>query len=116
MKRTLVGVLTGSGNLDNGRGLAHAQVFTHKHELESGRTSAVSQAIIGFGPGDIVNYSNVRYLTWSDVVENASKVLTFLDLAGHERYLKTTTFELCAHTPDFCMLVVGANMSVLRTS
>ena len=53
--------------------------LTHKHELESGRRSAVSQAIIGFGPGDIVNYSNVRNLTWSDVVENASTVLTFLD-------------------------------------
>lgn len=114
-KSTLVGVLTGSGALDNGRGLARAQVFTHKHELESGRTSAVSQAIIGFGPaGDCVNYSNVRNLTWSDVVEKASKVLTFLDLAGHERYLKTTTFGLCAHTPDYCMLVVGANMGVLR--
>lgn len=114
-KSTLVGVLTGSGALDNGRGLARSQIFTHKHELETGRTSAVSQAIIGFAPtGEIVNYTNVRNLTWSDVVEKASKVLTFFDLAGHERYLKTTVFGLTAHAPDFCMLVVGANMGVLR--
>lgn len=114
-KSTLVGVLTGSGALDNGRGLARSQIFTHKHELETGRTSAVSQAIIGFAPnGDVVNYSNVRNLTWSDVVEKASKVLTFFDLAGHERYLKTTVFGLTAHAPDYCMLVVGANMGVLR--
>lgn len=114
-KSTLVGVLTGTGALDNGRGLARSQIFTHKHELETGRTSAVAQAIIGFAPtGEIVNYTNVRNLTWSDVVEKASKVLTFFDLAGHERYLKTTVFGLTAHAPDFCMLVVGANMGVLR--
>lgn len=114
-KSTLIGVLTGSGALDNGRGLARSQIFTHKHELETGRTSAVSQAIIGFAPtGEIVNYTNVRNLSWSDVVEKASKVLTLFDLAGHERYLKTTVFGLTAHAPDFCMLVVGANMGVLR--
>lgn len=114
-KSTLVGVLTGSGGLDNGRGLARSQIFTHKHEMETGRTSAVSQAIIGFSAtGHIVNYTNTRSLTWSDVVEKASKVLTFFDLAGHERYLKTTVFGLTAHAPDYCMLVVGANMGVLR--
>lgn len=114
-KSTLVGVLTGTGALDNGRGLARSQIFTHKHELETGRTSAVSQAIIGFAPtGEIVNYTNVRNLTWSDVVAKASKVLTFFDLAGHERYLKTTVFGLTAHAPDYCMLVVGANMGVLK--
>ena len=114
-KSTLVGVLTGTGGLDNGRGLARSQIFTHKHEMETGRTSAVSQAIIGFASkGEIVNYTNVRSLTWSDVVEKSSKVITFFDLAGHERYLKTTVFGLTAHAPDYCMLVVGANMGVLR--
>ncbi|PXF42328.1 GTP-binding protein 1 [Gracilariopsis chorda] len=114
-KSTLVGVLTGTGALDNGRGLARSQIFTHKHEMETGRTSTVSQAIIGFdSTGSVVNYTDVRHLTWSDVVEKASKVLTFFDLAGHERYLKTTVFGLTAHAPDYCMLVVGANMGVLR--
>ncbi|KAI0567536.1 GTP-binding protein [Gracilaria domingensis] len=114
-KSTLVGVLTGTGALDNGRGLARSQIFTHKHEMETGRTSTVSQAIIGFdSTGAIVNYTDVRHLTWSDVVEKSSKVLTFFDLAGHERYLKTTVFGLTAHAPDYCMLVVGANMGVLR--
>lgn len=89
-KSTLVGVLTGSGNLDNGRGLARSQIFTHKHEIETGRTSAVSQAILGFSSrGSVVNYTNTRSLTWADVVERSTKVVTFYDLAGHERYLKT---------------------------
>lgn len=114
-KSTLVGVLTGSGGLDNGRGLARAQIFTHKHEMETGRTSAVSQAIIGYSAkGTVVNYTNTRSLTWADVVERATKVITFYDLAGHERYLKTTVFGLTAHAPDYCLVVVGANAGVLR--
>eukprot|EP00871_Galdieria_phlegrea_P002614 jgi/Galph1/3353/GphlegSOOS_G2044.1 len=114
-KSTLVGVLTGNGTLDNGRGLARSQIFTHKHEMETGRTSCVSQQIMGFNAmGEIVNYSSVRNLSWSDVLEKSSKVLTFFDLAGHERYLKTTVFGLTAHVPDYCMIVIGANMGVLR--
>ena len=45
-KSTIVGVLT-SGKLDNGRGLARSQVFRHRHELESGRTSSITQQIMG---------------------------------------------------------------------
>lgn len=114
-KSTLVGVLTGCGGLDNGRGLARSQIFTHQHEVDSGRTSAVSQQIMGFSPtGEVVNYTSIRNLSWSDVVEKSAKVVTFFDLAGHERYLKTTVFGLTAHSPDYCMLVIGANMGVLR--
>ncbi|KAA8499768.1 GTP-binding protein 1 [Porphyridium purpureum] len=117
-KSTLVGVLTGTGTLDNGRGLARAAVFSHRHELESGRTSAVSTQIMGFSAaGGVVNYTNsgsVRALNWSDVVEHSSKIVTFYDLAGHERYLKTTMFGLTACVPDYCMLVIAANNGVLR--
>mmetsp|Transcript_521 Transcript_521/g.1784 ORF Transcript_521/g.1784 Transcript_521/m.1784 type:complete len:553 (+) Transcript_521:333-1991(+) len=114
-KSTLVGVLTGCGNLDNGRGRARSQIFTHKHEIESGRTSCVSQQIMGFSSsGEVINYTSIRNLSWHDVVDKASKVVTFFDLAGHERYLKTTLFGLTAHAPDYCMLLVGANMGVLR--
>lgn len=105
-KSTLIGVLTGCGALDNGRGRARAQVFTHKHEMESGRTSSVSQQIMGFGAsGAVVNYTGVRSLTWADVVARAAKIVTFFDLAGHEKYLRTTVFGLTAHAPDYCMLV-----------
>mmetsp|Transcript_11213 Transcript_11213/g.22334 ORF Transcript_11213/g.22334 Transcript_11213/m.22334 type:complete len:376 (+) Transcript_11213:789-1916(+) len=83
--------------------------------METGRTSCVSQQIMGFSAsGDVVNYTSVRQMTWSDVLQRASKVVTFFDLAGHEKYLKTTVFGLTAHAPDYCMLVVGANMGVLR--
>ncbi len=51
-KSTLVAVLThGSGGrplLDNGRGSARMNVFRHKHEIESGHTSSVSQQTLGY--------------------------------------------------------------------
>ena len=51
-KSTLVAVLThGAGGaplLDNGRGSARMAVFRHKHEIESGRTSSISQQILGY--------------------------------------------------------------------
>jgi GTPase len=40
--------------------------------------------------------------------------VTFLDLCGHEKYLKTTMFGLVGLMPDFSMIVVGANMGVSR--
>jgi len=89
-KSTLIGVLT-RGQLDNGRGLARANVFVHKHELTTGRTSSLSHQIMGFdAKGDIVNHSVIQSPTWKDIVEKSSKVCTFIDLAGHEKYLKTT--------------------------
>ena len=33
-------------------------------------------------------------------------MITFIDLAGHEKYLKTTVFGMTGHAPDFGMLMV----------
>jgi len=111
-KSTLLGVLT-RGQLDNGRGLARANIFVHKHELESGRTSSISHEIVGFdSKGNVVNYAGVRPLTSDEICEASSKVINFIDLAGHEKYLKTTVFGLTGHVPDFAMLMIGSNMGV----
>ena len=45
-------------------------------------------------------------LDWTKICEKSSKVITFIDLAGHEKYLKTTVFGMTGHLPDFCMLMV----------
>lgn len=47
-------------------------------------------------------------LDWTKICEKSSKVITFIDLAGHEKYLKTTVFGMTGHQPDFCMLMVSA--------
>lgn len=114
-KSTLLGVLT-HGELDNGRGLARKKLFRHKHEIESGRTSSVGNDILGFdSKGRIVNHLDVHgsHLDWVKICEESSKVITFIDLAGHEKYLKTTIFGMTGHAPDFVMLIVGANAGVV---
>ncbi|XP_031779704.1 GTP-binding protein 1 [Nasonia vitripennis] len=112
-KSTLLGVLT-HGELDNGRGLARQKLFRHKHEAETGRTSSVGNDILGFDSvGNVVNKPEHGSLDWVKICEKSSKVITFIDLAGHERYLKTTVFGMTGHAPDFGMLMVGANAGIV---
>ncbi|XP_030565503.1 GTP-binding protein 1 [Drosophila novamexicana] len=112
-KSTLLGVLT-HGELDNGRGHARQRLFRHKHEIESGRTSSVGNDILGFdGVGNVVNKPDHGHLDWVKICEKSSKVITFIDLAGHERYLKTTVFGMTGHAPDFGMLMIGANAGII---
>ncbi|KAK4468086.1 hypothetical protein MN116_008257 [Schistosoma mekongi] len=112
-KSTLLGVLT-HGELDNGRGLARLRLLRHKHEAESGRTSSVAHDILGFSSvGHVVNKPVHGHLNWSEICEAAAKVITFIDLAGHERYLKTTIFGMTGHAPDYVMFMVGANAGVI---
>uniref|UniRef100_A0A0A9XRM5 GTP-binding protein 1 n=1 Tax=Lygus hesperus TaxID=30085 RepID=A0A0A9XRM5_LYGHE len=112
-KSTLLGVLT-HGELDNGRGHARQKLFRHKHEMESGRTSSVGNDILGFDSlGNVVNKPEHGSLDWVKICERSSKVITFIDLAGHERYLKTTVFGMTGHAPDFGMLMVGANAGIV---
>lgn len=47
------------------------------------------------------------------ICEQSAKVITFIDLAGHERYLKTTVFGMTGHVPDFGMLMIGANAGIV---
>ncbi|XP_067125333.1 GTP-binding protein 1 [Centruroides vittatus] len=114
-KSTLLGVLT-HGELDNGRGFARQKLFRHKHEMESGRTSSVGNDILGFDScGNVVNKADSHggQMDWVKICETSAKVITFIDLAGHERYLKTTIFGMTGHVPDFTMLMIGANAGVV---
>lgn len=114
-KSTLLGVLT-HGVLDDGRGTARTKLFRHKHEIESGRTSSVGNDILGFDAnGNIMNEPDTHgaQLDWARICQKSSKVITFIDLAGHEKYLKTTVFGMTGYAPDFCMLMVGSNMGIV---
>ena len=67
-KSTMLGVLV-KGNLDDGRGKARVNLFRHKHEIESGRTSSVGMEIMGFDTHGNVVASNVpgRKLSWEEI-------------------------------------------------
>ena len=111
-KSTTIGTLT-YGILDDGRGKARVNVFNHRHEIETGRTSSISSQILGYNSyGEVVNSKFLRQPTWSDIVNKSFKIITFYDLAGHEKYLKTTIYGLTSIYPDYCLIMVGANVGI----
>ncbi|KAA8901691.1 P-loop containing nucleoside triphosphate hydrolase protein [Sphaerosporella brunnea] len=116
-KSTLLGVLT-KGTLDDGRGRTRVNLFRHKHEIESGRTSSVGMEILGYDVDSniVVSGDPGRKLKWEEIGHRSAKVIGFTDLAGHERYLRTTVFGLLGTSPDYVMLMVAANNGLIGMS
>lgn len=120
-KSSLIGVLT-SGELDNGRGYARNKVLIHPHEIESGRTSNITfNPLIYQKDKDGIHLlstkeSRKELLKISDKkFENeGSKIISFIDLAGHERYLKTTVYGVTGLFPDYGIVVIGANTGITK--
>jgi GTPase len=75
----MLGVLV-KGGLDDGRGKARVNLFRHKHEVESGRTSSVGMEIMGFDTKGEVVASNVpgRKLSWEEIGQRSVCLLTSL--------------------------------------
>ncbi|GAA6028485.1 hypothetical protein JCM8097_007051 [Rhodosporidiobolus ruineniae] len=117
-KSSLLGVLT-RGQLDDGRGKARVSLFRHKHEIETGRTSSAGNEITGFAPnGEIIlpEEHQKQAAAWEAIAAKAVKIIAYSDLAGHERYLKTTLAGLTGTAPDFVLLIVGANAGLIGMS
>lgn len=66
--------------------------------------SAQSAKIVSFS-GKSVRRDSVSYI-----------YLHFVDLAGHERYLKTTLYGLTSGAPSCVILMVGANAGLIGMS
>jgi len=112
-KSTLLGVLS-QGDLDNGRGKARLNMFRHLHEIQTGRTSSISHEVLGFdASGKELNYNGS---TIEEICASASKLITFLDLAGHHKYIKTTIYGLTGYSPELVMLLVAANRGLAGTT
>lgn len=79
--------------LDDGKGSARQLVLYLPHEKETGRTSTVSKV----------------HMTTND-----GHYVSFVDLAGHEKYLRTTLHGLTAQNIDYAMIIVGSNMGVTK--
>ena len=90
-KSSLIGVLT-TKKLDDGRGSARLSILRTKHEKDSGRTSNIS-------------YNYIKY---------EDKDVTLIDLAGHEKYLKTTLYGISGLFIDYGVVIIGANMGVSK--
>jgi GTPase len=124
-KSSLVGVLT-TGELDDGRGKARKSVFHHNHELETGRTSSISQNVIKYQINDnkihLINTKVNRKIEPRVIIPNGlddmnadyDKVVSLIDLAGHEKYLKTTVHGITGMFPDRGIVVIGANTGITK--
>lgn len=112
-KSSLLGVLT-QGNFDNGRGSARLNMFRHMHEIQTGQTSSVSQEIMGFDEkGMVINYGYNNMITAEEICKISNKIITFMDLAGHRKYLRTTVKSLTGYSPHRAMLVVGSGSKLI---
>ncbi|HIE23353.1 MAG TPA: elongation factor 1-alpha [Candidatus Korarchaeota archaeon] len=113
-KSTLKGVLV-YGTLDDGDGKAMSLVAKYLHELKFRRSSSVSVHVLGFNEmGESINDS-LRTYDEAKIYLEGSKIVTLIDLAGHERYLKTTMRGVLGHLPDYTCMVVGANAGPIGT-
>lgn len=111
-KSTCIGVLK-TGTLDNGRGSARTATMVHAHEISTGRTSTTSSHVVGFKPdGTISNYDGVRANSLDQVTKNSVRLLSLIDLAGHEKYLRSMIYGVSSSLLDYCLVLVNSRSGV----
>ena len=89
-KSTTISVIA-NNILDDGKGGARSKILKHHHEKESGRTSSITQ----------------HYINTQD------KIIGFIDLAGHEKYLKTTVSGLNGFFIDYALVTIGLDRGLV---
>ncbi|KAF2444055.1 hypothetical protein P171DRAFT_432139 [Karstenula rhodostoma CBS 690.94] len=122
-KSSLLGTLS-TGTLDNGRGKSRLSLLKHRHEIESGITSSITQELIGYGDlldpdgnrslSQIINYGCTDISSWTDIHASAESLsagkLVFLtDSAGHPRFRRTTVRGLVGWDPHYTLLCIPAD-------
>ena len=118
-KSSLIGVLT-SGKLDDGRGKSRSRILKHKHELDTGRTSNITlnPLIYQYKNNKIILMNSEKNKNLLEIDINSkncdSKIISLIDLAGHEKYLKTTVYGVTGMFPDYGIVVIGANTGITK--
>mmetsp|Transcript_24830 Transcript_24830/g.37103 ORF Transcript_24830/g.37103 Transcript_24830/m.37103 type:complete len:479 (-) Transcript_24830:72-1508(-) len=117
-KSTLIGTLK-SGILDNGRGQSRLLITKHKHEIDTGRTSTMTTHLIGYDEdGSVIQTltnpnlaatARVQLKSDADIAAEADNLVSLVDLAGHEKYLKTTIHGISSGMIDYALVLVNAN-------
>ncbi|KAL7564794.1 hypothetical protein ACA910_021056 [Epithemia clementina (nom. ined.)] len=113
-KSTLIGTLR-QGHLDDGNGINRKYVTKFYHELESGRTSTVTSHLLAFDSAgeSIVPPRNFGRYTEAYLAQKAQKcTVSLMDVAGHEKYLKTTIAGLSRGMADYALVLVNASQGV----
>ncbi|KAL7448821.1 hypothetical protein ACHAWC_000954, partial [Mediolabrus comicus] len=111
-KSTLIGTLTTSF-LDDGRGSSRTAIMKHRHEIESGRTSTSSSHLLGFRHSGepIAGRDKIRankMKSEDEIARESYRIVTLMDLAGHEKYLKTTIHGVSSGFADYALILVNS--------
>mmetsp|Transcript_13871 Transcript_13871/g.16848 ORF Transcript_13871/g.16848 Transcript_13871/m.16848 type:complete len:729 (+) Transcript_13871:221-2407(+) len=111
-KSTLIGTLTTSC-LDDGRGRSRTAIMKHRHEIESGRTSTATTHLMGFrNTGEPISGKDSirtnKRKSEDEIARESYRIVTLMDLAGHEKYLKTTIHGVSSGMADYSMILVNS--------
>lgn len=105
-KTTLIASLI-SGEKDDGRGKLLPYVSRYPHEIKFGRTSSVARVLLGFSAdGTIVNHI-LPCDDEAEIARHSFKVIRFIDIGGHERYLRTAARGFMSSLADYAMYVIS---------
>jgi len=111
-KSSLIGTLVTS-SLDDGRGKSRTSIMKHRHEIESGRTSTATTHLLGFrsdgeaiGGKDQVRANKPK--SEDEIARESHRIVTLMDLAGHEKYLKTTIHGVSSGFADYALILVNS--------
>ncbi|MFC5278329.1 GTPBP1 family GTP-binding protein [Halorubrum rubrum] len=110
-KSTLVGTLV-TGRADDGQGGTRGFLDVQPHEVERGLSADLSYAVYGFvdDADDAVRMDNPhRKSDRARIVEEADRLVSFVDTVGHEPWLHTTIRGLVGQKLDYGLLVVAAD-------
>ena len=115
-KSTLVGSLV-TGQADDGEGGTRGYLDIQPHEIERGLSADLSYGVYGFDEEGVVRMENPhRKGDRARVVEEAERLVSFVDTVGHEPWLRTTIRGLVGQKLDYGLLTVAADDGPTRTS
>jgi elongation factor 1-alpha len=115
-KSTLVGSLV-TGQLDDGEGGTRGYLDVQPHEVERGLSADLSYAVYGFdGEGPLRMDNPHRKTDRAGIVEEADRLVSFVDTVGHEPWLRTTIRGLVGQKLDYGLLTVAADDGPTKTT
>jgi len=115
-KSTLVGSLV-TGEPDDGEGGTRSFLDVRPHEIERGLSADLSYGVYGFDADGPVRMDNPhRKGDRARIVEEADRLVSFVDTVGHEPWLRTTIRGLVGQKLDYGLLTVAADDGPTRTA
>lgn len=62
--------------------------------------------------GNVTNHTEYGHPSWEQIVDMSTKVLTFLDIGGHEKYTTKIMSSLCSFYPDYAFIIIPATQRI----